>query len=456
MELLRSIIPLFDELSNECVDAAIQKLNDKEKQAAGIITKSKSLGDNELNAKLARDIYNVNYTSSTYRSFIKAFEKKIIKIVSLVESKGSDIQKIRFNIHRSYTAMYHMFMLGLRVPAVALAKQTLKQAVKYHDYTTARNICKLLVRHYGTFGNKKIQQKYIDKYAQITSIVDLEYECELKHSNLVHEMKRNDISVDTRENTEKWVNSITSKLELESTGFYHYYYQIKLKLCSDQEYEEVCLEAIDYFESLHFNHSAFISIFKNRLLLHKLQKGDFRIKTISAIKFLIENVEKFSTSWYRYARSLMKIYLNRGDYIEASKWIAKVKGSKKYRNIPKSHKNEWEVLGMYKYLMSDKYDEVNIRKIKYNLNYNKTEKSSNNIPFLIGELIYLLKTGEKNTDRKINHLRNTIQNQCKGNELKRGLGFCDAVQKGQKFKVKKSKTSFQNEYVFYEKLLEKV
>ena len=106
--------------------------------------------------------------------------------------------------------------------------------------------------------------------------------------------------------------------------------------------------------------------------------------------------------------------------------------------------------------MKGEFDEVNIRKIKYNLNYTTTTKSSNNIPFLIGELIYLLKTGEQNLDRKINHLRNQIKSQCQGNELERGLGFCDAVQKGQKFIAKKAETSFENEYVFYEKLLEKV
>ena len=318
----------------------------------------------------------------------------------LVEPKGSDIQKNRFSIHRSYTAMYHLFMLGLRKSAVKLGIQTLNQAVKYHDYTTARNVCKLLVRHYGTFGNKKTYQTYIKKYIQLTSIIDLEHECELKYGRLVHEMKRKDRSSSILVSILKWVKSVQPKLYYESSDFHHYYYQIKLKLCTNQEYQQICREAIHYFENLCFNHSAFISVFKNKLLQHKLHSGDITIDTIIAIKYLIENTEKFGTAWFRYVQSLVKIYLNMSDYIEASKWIAKVKGSKKYRNIPKSHRNEWELLGMYKYIMAGKYDEVNIRKIKYNLNYNKTEKSSNNIPFLIGELIYLLKTGEKDLDKK--------------------------------------------------------
>ena len=77
MELLRAIIPLFEELSNEYVDTATQKLNEKESHAAQIINKHQSLSSNELNAKLARDIYNTNYTSSTYRSFKKTLEKKL-------------------------------------------------------------------------------------------------------------------------------------------------------------------------------------------------------------------------------------------------------------------------------------------------------------------------------------------------------------------------------------------
>ncbi|MDF1699488.1 MAG: hypothetical protein P1U56_26785, partial [Saprospiraceae bacterium] len=322
--------------------------------------------------------------------------------------------------------------------------------------TTARNLCKLLVRHYGTFGNKKDHELFKDKYKQISAIIDLEYNCELIYSGLVHEMKRNEISHKLRNSTEEWLKFAEARLFIESADFHYYYYQIKLKLCSNIEYENICFEAINYFEKLYFNHSVFISVFKNKLVQFRLNKGDISLNTLKNLISLREEHLRNSASWNRYTHSLVKIYLNRGEYLEAGKWISIVKGTRTYRNIPKPHRNEWELLGMYKYIMAGEFDEVNIRKIKYNLNYSKTEKSSNNIPFLIGELVYLLKIGENELDRKINHLRNVIKNQCKGNELERGLGFCNAVQKGQKFKAKKSKNSFQNEYVFYEKLLEKV
>ena len=191
---------------------------------------------------------------------------------------------------------------------------------------------------------------------------------------------------------------------------------------------------------MYFNHSAFTSIFHRRLVHYRFEKGDYSIGTLKVLEEVILKVSQYSDAWYRYVHTMVKILLNLEDFNQAFKWIKKVLQSKKFRYQPKDHRNEWQLLQMYYWLMNGKYDEVNIRKIKYNLNYNKTEKSNANIPFLIGELIYLLKTGAQNLDRKINHLRNTLRSQCKGNELNRGLGICDAVQKGQKFNVEKSKS----------------
>jgi len=457
MNLLRSIISLYEEVfKNDSTEPIFNRFNVNEKRAVRIILDNLLLGDSLLKSKLSHEIYNSKPNNPSFRSFISSLEKKTVLIASMAKSKGSEIQKIRFSLIREYAAFQNLFMLGVYESGIKLGKKLYKKAIYYHDYKTALNVVETLFQYLVSFGNNKEALKYDKIYKEVDKICKAEHESKLMFSKVLDAEKSNKFTIHENEYFVKWLKLAEQTLYTSSSDFHFFFYQIKLKLSDGDEYESWCIKAIDYFENLHFNHSAFTSTFHRRLVHHRFENGDVGIATIKLLQEVIDQVKPYSAAWYRYVHTMVKIQLNQDKFEESNRFINKVLRSKKYRYQPKEHRNEWQLINMYYCIMTDKFNEVNIRKIKYNLNYNKTEKSSNNIPFLIGELIYLLKTGEKDLDRKVNHLHSTIKNKCIGNELERGLGFCDAVQKGQKFKAKKSKTSFQNEYVFYEKLLEKV
>ena len=457
MNLIRSVISLYEEVyMNDSTKPIFNRFNAKEKQAVRIILDNLLLDDLLLKSKLSRLIYDSKSNNPTFRSFISSLEKKTVLIASMAKSKGSEIQKIRFNLIREYSAFQNLFMLGIFESGVKLGKKLYKRAIYYHDYKTALNVVETLFQHLVSFGSNIEALKYDKIYNDIDKICKAEHESKLMFMKVLNAEKTNKLSDLDNEYFSKWLKLAEKTLYTRSSDFHFFFYQIKLKLSQGDQYEFWCKKAIDYFEKLHFNHSAFASTFHRRLVHYRFENGDVGIATLKLLKEVIDLVKQYSSSWYRYVHTMVKVLLSQDKFEESHILINKVLRSKKFRYQPKEHRNEWQLINMYYCIMADKYDEVNIRKIKYNLNYNKTEKNSNNIPFLIGELIYLLKIGEQDLDRRINHLRTTIKNQCKGNELKRGLGFCNAVQKGQKFKVEKSKTSFQNEYVFYEKLLEKV
>ncbi len=457
MNLLRSIISLYEEVfKNDSTEPIFTKFNAKEKLAARIILNNLFLDDSLLRSKLSHEIYKSKPDNPSFRSFISTLEKKTVLIASMAKSKGSEIQKIRFSLIREYAAFQNLFMLGISESGIRLGKKLYKKAIYYHDYKTALNVVEILFQYLVSFGSHKEALKFDNIYENIDKICKAEHESKLMFLKVLNAEKTNKLSGLESEYFSKWLKLAEQTLYASSSDFHFFFYQIKLKLSHGDEYEFWCKKAIEYFENLYFNHSAFISAFHRRLVHYRFEQGDVSIATLKLLKEVTVQVKQYSDAWYRYVHTMVKMLLNLEDYNESIKWINKVLRSKKFRYQPKDHKNEWQLIQMYYYLMKGEYDEVNIRKIKYNLNYNRTKKSSDNIPFLIGELIYLLKIGEKDLDRKVNHLRNTIQNQCKGNELKRGLGFCDAVQKGQTFVAKKSKASFKNEYVFYEKLLEKV
>jgi len=374
----------------------------------------------------------------------------------MARSKGSEIQKIRFGLIREYSAFQNLFMLGIYESAFKFGKKLYKKAVFYHDYKTALNTVETLIQYLVSFGSNKEVLRFNKIYKDVECIYKAEHESKLMFSAVLDAEKNSSSPNSENEYFTNWLELAEQKLHIYSSDFHFFFYQIRLKLSKAEEYEYWCKEAIEYYDNLYFNHSAFSSIFHRRLVHHKFENGDYGIDTLKLLQDVIGRTNQYSDAWYRYVHTLVKILLNHGDFNQAYQWISKVLNSKKFRYQPKDHRNEWQIIEMYYYLMKGEYDEVNIRKIKYNLNYNKTVKSIDNIPFLIGELIYMLKINDVDIDRKVNHLRGEIKKQCQGNELKRGIGFCDAVQKGQKFKIKQSKTSFQNEYVFYEKLLEMV
>jgi hypothetical protein len=457
MILLRSILSLYEEFfKNEFTELIINDFNEKEQLARKIILDNILLDDTLLKAKLASKIYNSKPNNPSFRSFVSSFEKKVILIASMAKSKGSQIQQIRFSIQKDYTAFQNLLMLGIKDPGIMLGKKLYKKAIYYHDYKTALNVVEIIFQYFVSFGTKMEALQFDQLYRDIDKIYKAEHKSRLMFSMVLHAIKKKKIIDLKDENFVKWMEFTEKSLHSNSSDFHFFFYQIKLKLSKGQEYKYWCEEAIKYFKNLYFSHDAFLSVFRRRLLHFNLENGDLSITTLKLLKEIINKEIQYSNSWYIYVHTLVKTLMYLNDFNEASKWINKVLKSKKYRFIPKDHRNEWELINMYYCLMTDNHLKINIRKIKYNLNYGQTKNSSDNIPFLIGELMYLLKTGENKIDRKINHLRNTIKDQCKGLELERGLGFCDAVQKGQKFVAKKSEKSFENEYVFYEKLLEKV
>ena len=456
MKVLKSVVDHFGKVfKNSCSDAVMFDFNDKEHQAFNIIADNPDLDGNYLKRKLSREIYDQEPNSRTFISFLKTFEKKILKIASMAESKGSDIQKIRFALLQDYSAFMRFEMLGLQLPKVELGKKLYKKAQYYHDYRTARNVLESMVQYYVSV-DQEMYKYYEEIFRKVDRICTLEHEIKLKFGDVRSLQNANGLIEEEKVSIREWCQNAESDLHKASSDYHCFYYKIRLKICEDEMFEFWCNEAIDYFENLYFKHDAFISIFKKHLFDYRTRKGDISIELIQLVKNLLDKTKKYSVSWFRSSHSLVKVFMNRGDLSEAKKIINQVMASGRIKYIPQDIRNEWKLLRMYYLLIRGHYDEVNIRQIKYSLNFKNTEKSSDNIPFLIGELIYLLKTGEVDLDKKYQHLRETITAKCKENELERGLAFCDAVQKGIKFNVSKSENTFASEYVFYEKLLEKV
>jgi len=443
MKLLRSIVLNYEnEFKNHFSERIIDDFNDKQKRAFLFILKKHELEDSVLNKKLAKLLYNCSPSFSTYKSFKEAFVKKLLKIVYFNESSGSHLQKITFELHEEYAAINKLICMGFRTSAKELFNRTISKALKYQNYEIARSLSLLIITHNIFYGKENEQNEAISKFEYINNICEQENTIKILYGKLT---KHKVLTVELKLKYKTILKDIDQRLEFDSYLFHYYYFSIELIVCHDDLYEKVCNEAIIYFSNLWFDHTAHIAIFRNRLLKNKISKGDF-VKSKLIVNALMEDHRSFTYHWYLYALTYVRVLLYSGDTVEAYKWYKKVIVSRNYITLPKDHRNEWEVLGMYVYLMADDIDSISIRKVKYNLNYNRVERSKNNLNFLIAELIYDIKSGKLDIDKKVKHLQKL------GKENSRIVALCKSLNTGEKYRPK-IKGSFENEIVAHERLV---
>ena len=397
MKMLRSVIERYeDEFKNEFSQIVIDKLNNKQKLALNIILENPELDDFALNKKMAQELYNNVTSYSSYKSFKKSFQRVIFKIVYLHVSNGSQLQKIFFELQEEIVVIKKLNYFGMRSAAKVQYNKTLSKALKYQNFEVAKTISLIIIEHYAFYGKENQLTEIISKYEKLDKICKLQTEIKILYGYLI---KKKNISDKDKERHLELLNEMESKLEFDSWMYRCFYFFIKLIICKKEKYEIICRESIEYFSNLPFNHSAYISIFRNRLLNYKIANGDL-LKSKLVLKDQMNDYKIFTYHWYIYALTYVRVLLYAGDTSEAYKWYKKVADSRNYITLPKDHRNEWEVLGMYVYLMADNMEAISIRKVKYNLNYNKTERSKNNINFLIAELIYDIKSGKLDIDKK--------------------------------------------------------
>ncbi len=455
MELLRSIVILYDQVfSNESTDAILSQMNDLEKKAFDIISNTEeSINNKDLKYVLAKTLYNRTPSNPTFRSFLAALNKKMVRIASMSKSKGSDIQKIRFDIQEEYSAYWKMVMKGMIEVVLKSGKNLVRKAIQYHDYNTARSVVESIFQYYVSQEDDEQIDFYHQKYLELEEICRLEHESKRQFGRVSSD--RN-ISESSRNELMRWLDQAQNRLGIASSDFHFFYYKIQLAITDGDEYGKYCESAIAYFEDLYFDHATYISIFRNRLKNYHIKKNDISLKTLGLLNDLLQSSIRYSNSWYLYAFTYVKVNINRGETNESKKWIDRVLRSGKFRTLEQKQRNQWKLMQMYLHIHSENLGDVKISSIKHSLGYKSVIKSNQNVSFLIGEILYLLKIGKLDLDKKINHLRKILKLTTKSNELERGIGFCDAVQNGVKFSVGKTEKSFDTEYVFYEKLLEKV
>lgn len=257
-------------------------------------------------------------------------------------SHGSQTQKISFSILDKYTAVCKLFKLGLRDSAIDMAKRVLKYAANQQHYSIAQQLCNLLVRHSYLFEDQTSVVRYDVLYRSYTNIIELEYQSQMIYGDLLYKYERG-LNFDELEIIRN-LQLINEKLPFESQIYHYYFFSCQLMIATDYEYEKHLMIAIDYFEDLYFEHSAYISCFVNKLIQYNIKEGN-NLKAEVLINKYLSRCEVGSTPWFRYVKTACLLYLSLGMSLKANAYISKAIESNKYQDLSDDDKVEWTEIG---------------------------------------------------------------------------------------------------------------
>ncbi len=269
-------------------------------------------------------------------------EKEAIRIVAAMECEGNKIQIENFEIRQSYIAVCNLLSLGFRESSINLAIDLIARAEWFQQYRIAQDLCDKLITHYYLFGSLESVKKYKGLHDKYTLILSCEHESKLLYGEAVYNYQHL-MPIDI-EKIMKLLETIKQKLPVDSLWYHYYYYQCKTLMYSGAELEELYFEAIQYFENLYFNHTIFISMFKDELIKHYIS-SEYYEKALSLVQQETEKYEPGTIRWFRNSLSCVRVLLKMHN--PKSKEICNmVMSNSKYSELPDDVKTEWDVANM--------------------------------------------------------------------------------------------------------------
>jgi len=201
-------------------------------------------------------------------------ELEAIKTVASMSCEGNEIQKKDFEIRQTHTAICNLISLGFRDTAADIAVKLIPEAEESQHYKVAQDLCDRLIKHFFHEGNIESVHLYKTLYDKFTDLLSYEHESMLLYGKAIQNYKH--LHPLETDELETLLNAIKKKLPVDNLWYHFYYYQCKSLMSSGKELEKIYLEAIRYFEKLHFNHTSFIVYFSKRLIQYYEKNNELK------------------------------------------------------------------------------------------------------------------------------------------------------------------------------------
>jgi tetratricopeptide (TPR) repeat protein len=259
-------------------------------------------------AQAAGEIYQKTANSPAYQALKSRLHSRMINSVLIIDTDQphySEFQRAYYEVFKNLAAVKTLLGRYARQPAIELAEQTLKTALRFEFTDVVLELARQLRFHHGTVtGNRKRFHKYNNMVMQYSEILTAELKAEEFYADLAVE----------------FVNSRSSQLELVKkaeeysqelrvlTGKYHSYrlnyvaftlFAIRYEIANDYPNTlAVCREAMAYFEEKkHLASLSAIFSFRIKALACYIQLREFE-KAGAAAEECLQIAPAGSRNWY--------------------------------------------------------------------------------------------------------------------------------------------------------------
>lgn len=266
--------------------------------------------------------------------------EEAIRLIAAALSQGSELQKDISLLRDTYHAVWRLIDFGFRETSVQLAESLVKQAEWYQKYSIAQDICEELEMYYSLFKDREAVEKYANLYLKYKEIRENEYKAKKLYKEIVYCYKRG-LHIDT-DRIMSILLELEEKLPKDNLCYHHIFFEFKSLILEGEELEELYLEAISYFESLHFRHTTYISVFIRDLIGYYIDSNQ-PVKAEALIRSKEGNYTVGSTPWFRFMMIKCNYLLNQKDK-NTLKVVQAVTNHAMFAELPEDTKIEWNVI----------------------------------------------------------------------------------------------------------------
>jgi hypothetical protein len=267
-------------------------------------------------------------------------EQEAIKIICNAKSQGSTLQKASFILIENHQAVLKLLKLGMRTPAIKLAKDLLHNAEWNQHYEIAMSVANILERNAYLTQNIEEVELYKSLHRDYLDLFQLEYQGHAIYGEMLYNYERG-LPLDHKDIIAN-LEVIKRKTKGASCISDYYYYQCLLMInqYNHDVYERICQKAIEYFEGLYLKHTTLISIFLSKLINCYISSSKF-IETEALINVHLDKTTPGSTPWNKLMHSKIISYAGQNDYVRALLCCDEVIAQERFASLADIDKLEW-------------------------------------------------------------------------------------------------------------------
>ncbi|MEL6866179.1 MAG: hypothetical protein AAFP19_17250 [Bacteroidota bacterium] len=359
--------------------------------------------DEEAAAALGLDARNKQFQN--LKSELRYRMLNTVFFIDIKKASYTDYQKAYLTIYKEWAAAKLLLAQRAKGVGVNLTKKILKKALKFELTELVLDAANVLRGYYGAVGANKRKFRYYDQ-------IFVDNEPVWLAENKVHRMYL-EITIEYRESNHGKAADLAKKYTekilplLEQYKSYHLHLMGRLIISwaymLNYEYQETiksCIEAIYFFDQKPYSANHAISIFLHNQLSCHTQLKDFDHGKLVAQRCKDLTV-KGTFNWYKTEELLLILALHTRHFSEAIEIYYHAINQPRYKFLPPSAKELWEIYGMYIHYATvvhnievknakHRVSRVRLGKFLNTVPKHTMEKRRMNIPILIIHILFLI------------------------------------------------------------------